>query len=92
MLPSLELTTPTPGDGAAAAERDTDTHTPPHRDGVADKEAQAGVGARELTFILGYQYVGINENVSVAFSLLFFLITAFVSMFGGFFRLDSKGQ
>ena len=49
-----------------------------------------GVGARELTFILGYTYVGIDENVAVAFSLIFFLITAFVSMFGGFFRVDSK--
>ncbi|MCP4457948.1 MAG: flippase-like domain-containing protein [Cytophagales bacterium] len=46
-----------------------------------------GVGARELTFILGYQYVGIDENVAVAFSLLFFLITAFVSMFGGFVKV-----
>jgi len=43
-----------------------------------------GVGARELTFILGHQYLGINENVAVAFSLIFFLITAFVSALGGF--------
>lgn len=49
-----------------------------------------GVGARELTFILGYQYVGIDENVAVAFSLLFFLITAFVSMFGGFLKVKSE--
>ncbi len=49
-----------------------------------------GVGARELTFILGCQYLGINENVAVAFSLLFFLITALVSLAGGF--LDSKGN
>ena len=48
-----------------------------------------GVGARELTFILGCQYVGIDENVAVAFSLLFFLITAFVSMFGGFLKVKS---
>lgn len=51
-----------------------------------------GVGARELTFILGYQYVGINENVAVAFSLTFFLITAFVSMFGGFVKVSSKSE
>lgn len=49
-----------------------------------------GIGTRELTFILGYTYVGIDENIAVAFSLLFFLITAFVSFFGGFFRVDSK--
>lgn len=45
-----------------------------------------GVGARELTFILGYTYLGIDENVSIAFSLLFFLITAAVSLIGGFLR------
>jgi uncharacterized membrane protein YbhN (UPF0104 family) len=49
-----------------------------------------GVGARELTFILGYQYVGIDENVAVAFSLIFFLITAISSMAGGFMRVKSK--
>ena len=51
-----------------------------------------GVGARELTFILGHQYVGIDENVAVAFSLLFFLITAFVSMFGGFLNVKSNSK
>jgi glycosyltransferase 2 family protein len=45
-----------------------------------------GVGARELTFILGYQFLGIDQNVAVAFSLLFFLITAVVSMVGGFLK------
>lgn len=49
-----------------------------------------GVGARELTFILGYQYVGIDENIAVAFSLLFFLITAVVSMFGGFLKAQPQ--
>jgi hypothetical protein len=50
-----------------------------------------GVGARELTFILGYEYVGIDEHVAVAFSLLFFIITAFTSMAGGFLRASAKG-
>lgn len=49
-----------------------------------------GVGARELTFILGYQYFGIDQNVAVAFSLIFFLITAVSSMVGGFMRVKSK--
>ncbi len=49
-----------------------------------------GVGARELTFILGYQYFGIDENVAVAFSLLFFLITVIVSMGGGFLRVGKS--
>lgn len=45
-----------------------------------------GVGARELTFILGYEYVGIDQNIAVAFSLIFFLITAVVSLIGGFMK------
>lgn len=45
-----------------------------------------GIGARELTFIMGYAYLGIDENVSVAFSLLFFLITAVTSLVGGFLK------
>ncbi|MEL7148246.1 MAG: lysylphosphatidylglycerol synthase transmembrane domain-containing protein [Bacteroidota bacterium] len=43
-----------------------------------------GVGARELTFILGHQYLGIDQNAAVAFSVLFFLITLVVSAAGGF--------
>jgi len=46
-----------------------------------------GVGARELTFILGHEYLGIDKNVAVAFSLLFFLITAIVSLSGAFISL-----
>ncbi len=41
-----------------------------------------GVGARELTFILGYEFLMIDKNTAVAFSLMFFLITLFVSVFG----------
>ncbi len=43
-----------------------------------------GVGARELTFVLSHDYLGIDQNVAVAFSLLFFLITAAVSLCGAF--------
>ncbi len=49
-----------------------------------------GVGARELTFILGYQYLQIDQNVAVAFSFLFFFITAVVSLFGGFITTSAK--
>ncbi len=45
-----------------------------------------GVGARELTFILGHQYLGVDQNAAVAFSLLFFLITALVSLYGAFLK------
>lgn len=41
-----------------------------------------GVGARELVFILSHQYMRIDENSAVAFSLLFFLITALISLLG----------
>jgi uncharacterized membrane protein YbhN (UPF0104 family) len=43
-----------------------------------------GVGARELTFVLSHEYLGINQNIAVAFSLLFFLITAIISLIGAF--------
>ncbi|WP_439483744.1 lysylphosphatidylglycerol synthase transmembrane domain-containing protein [Cyclobacterium plantarum] len=45
-----------------------------------------GVGARELVFVLAHDYVGINENVAVAFSLLFFLVTVMTSVSGVFFK------
>jgi hypothetical protein len=43
-----------------------------------------GVGARELTFIIGADYFLINQNTAVAFSLIFFLITLLISAVGGF--------
>ncbi|SHN22253.1 hypothetical protein SAMN04488057_111119 [Cyclobacterium lianum] len=45
-----------------------------------------GVGARELVFVLAHEYVGINQNVAVAFSLLFFLVTVMTSVSGVFFK------
>lgn len=49
-----------------------------------------GVGARELVFILSHEYMDIDKNAAVAFSLLFFLITALTSLGGVFlkFRAD----
>ena len=41
-----------------------------------------GVGARELVFVYAHTYVGIDEAVAVAFSLIFFLISAAVSLVG----------
>lgn len=43
-----------------------------------------GVGARELVFIFGANYLSIDRNTAVAFSLMFFIITA-VSSFSGIF-------
>ena len=49
-----------------------------------------GVGARELVFIFSHDYMGIDENTAVAFSLLFFLITALTSLVGVFLRFSGK--
>ncbi|MEN2281740.1 lysylphosphatidylglycerol synthase transmembrane domain-containing protein [Algoriphagus sp. SE2] len=45
-----------------------------------------GVGARELVFIYAHTYVGIDEATAVAFSLIFFLISALVSLCGAFIK------
>jgi len=47
-----------------------------------------GVGARELVFVYAHQYAGIEEAAAVAFSLIFFLITAGVSLMGAFVKVD----
>ncbi len=47
-----------------------------------------GVGARELVFIYAHSYAGIEEATAVAFSLIFFLITALVSLCGAFIKSE----
>ncbi len=47
-----------------------------------------GVGARELVFIYAHTYAGIDEAIAVAFSLIFFLISALVSLIGSSVRID----
>lgn len=49
-----------------------------------------GVGARELVFIFSHGYIGIDKNTAVAFSLLFFVITATTSLTGIFFRFKKE--
>jgi len=41
-----------------------------------------GIGSREFTFMLGAQWLGLDLNLSIALSLLFYLITAFTSLWG----------
>lgn len=41
-----------------------------------------GVGAREITFLIGAQYLSLSPDISIALSLLFYLITVTVSSFG----------
>ncbi|MBC6367640.1 TIGR00374 family protein [Algoriphagus sp. AK58] len=47
-----------------------------------------GVGARELVFVYAHTYAGIEETAAVAFSLIFFLISAGVSLAGAFTKVD----
>ncbi|WP_215225899.1 lysylphosphatidylglycerol synthase transmembrane domain-containing protein [Echinicola shivajiensis] len=51
-----------------------------------------GVGARELVFIFSHSYMGIDKNAAVAFSLIFFLITALVSLIGAFLKVDIESE
>ncbi|WP_425636983.1 lysylphosphatidylglycerol synthase transmembrane domain-containing protein [Algoriphagus yeomjeoni] len=47
-----------------------------------------GVGARELVFVYAHTYAGIDEAIAVAFSLIFFLITALVSLTGSMISIN----
>lgn len=47
-----------------------------------------GIGARELVFVYGSSLFAIDENLAVAFSLLFFLTTAISALMGAFINLD----
>ncbi len=47
-----------------------------------------GLGSREFTFLIGYQYFSIDENLSVALGLSFTLIAALVSFWGIFMRVE----
>ncbi|WP_297765916.1 lysylphosphatidylglycerol synthase transmembrane domain-containing protein [uncultured Muriicola sp.] len=41
-----------------------------------------GIGSRELVFLYGALWLGLEEDRSVGISMLFFLITAFISLLG----------
>lgn len=41
-----------------------------------------GIGSREFTFMLGAQWLGLDLNLSIALSLLFWILTAFTSFWG----------
>ena len=49
-----------------------------------------GIGARELVFIFGADYLLIDKNTAVAFSIIFFVITAVSSFTGIFFETKLK--
>lgn len=41
-----------------------------------------GIGSREVVFLYGALWLGLDQNSSVSISMVFFLITALVSLFG----------
>lgn len=47
-----------------------------------------GVGARELVFVYAHTYAGIDQATAVAFSLIFFIISAAVSLIGSAVKVD----
>ncbi len=47
-----------------------------------------GLGLREITFMFGSQYLGLNQDHAVALSLIFYLMTLFVSLFGSYFAYN----
>lgn len=49
-----------------------------------------GVGARELVFVYAYEYVAIDKNIAVAFSLMFFVFTVLTSLTGVFMKFPSS--
>ena len=49
-----------------------------------------GLGLREFTFMFGSQYLGLNQDHAVALSLLFYTISLFISVFGGYFAYKPK--
>ncbi|SNZ00299.1 lysylphosphatidylglycerol synthase transmembrane domain-containing protein [Flagellimonas pacifica] len=41
-----------------------------------------GIGSREVTFLYGSEWLGLEANTSIGISFVFFLITALISLFG----------
>jgi len=47
-----------------------------------------GIGARELVFIYGYEYLAVDKNSAVAFSLMFFVLTVVSALFGSLLQIS----
>jgi uncharacterized membrane protein YbhN (UPF0104 family) len=47
-----------------------------------------GVGSREFVFLLGYRFLSIDKNVSIAFTMLFFMVLAFSALIGIIFSFS----
>ncbi len=44
-----------------------------------------GLGLREVTFMFGSQYLGLNQDHAIALSIIFYSISLFVSLFGAYY-------
>ncbi|PWJ42266.1 hypothetical protein BC781_103518 [Sediminitomix flava] len=51
-----------------------------------------GVGIRELVMLYGLQFLSINKDEAVAFTLLFFTVTAITSLIGLFFTFSMSKE
>ena len=49
-----------------------------------------GIGTREITFLFGSQILQLDQNISIAMSLMFYLITAFISFWGIYYSINTK--
>lgn len=49
-----------------------------------------GVGSREITFLFGARLLGLDINLSIALSLLFYIITLVVSLGGIYYSFNEK--
>jgi uncharacterized membrane protein YbhN (UPF0104 family) len=49
-----------------------------------------GLGARELTFFYGAKLFGLNAPVAVSISVLFYVVSAAVSLIGAFIKIEKK--
>lgn len=49
-----------------------------------------GIGSREITFLFGAEIMQLDIHLSIALSLLFYVITAIVSLTGIYFSLNEK--
>ncbi len=49
-----------------------------------------GIGSREVTFLFGSELMGLDVSNSIALSLLFYLITAFVSLWGIYYSIQNN--
>lgn len=49
-----------------------------------------GIGSREITFLFGAKLLNLDINLSIALSLIFYVITLIVSLGGIYYSLNSK--